>query len=56
MYQKKFIERREKQVQILNKQLNGHSDSEMQALAYAVTTQYDSNPSMQNNQVKNSNH
>ena len=43
MYQKKFIERREKQVIMINKQIlesSGQSDSK--ALAYALSSQYDS--------------
>jgi hypothetical protein len=35
--------------------MNGHSDSEMQALAYAVTAQYDSNPLIPDQHLKNLN-
>ena len=39
MYQKKFIERREQQIQIINRQIAGGSDDESRALAYAMKTQ-----------------
>ena len=45
MYQKKFIERREKQVQIINRQvIEKSSDNEAKNLAYAINSSagYDS--------------
>ena len=41
MYQQKFIERREKQVQIVNRRANQQSDQESMALAYAMSTRLD---------------
>ena len=49
MYQKKFIERREQQIQIINKQLATGSDDESRALAYAMKTQVDSTQNIETN-------